>query len=312
VAALTTNTLSAATPAAATAPRWYAHGLNRPAVYRAGALLAGGLPRSLRLALARTLAPHAVRWFPTERARVSANLARVRPGAAAAERAALVDDVFRHFAICFTDLISTNRRETRPERLVARIEGDAHLLAAEAERRGLVLVTAHLGNWELGGRLLASRLERPTHVVVAAEADPGVERFLRGGPSPVRFVRRADPMAALPLVAALRRHEIVALQGDRALGTRGDAPVEFFGAPAPFPLGPFVLARAAGAPVVPAFCVLDRDLRYTVVMAEPIRVEAGAEHRALTTWVRVLESMIRRTPEQWFNFFDVWSAAPAS
>jgi lauroyl/myristoyl acyltransferase len=305
------DALPAGAAPAGAAPRWYTHGLNRPAVYRAGAALAGALPRPARLALARAVAPRIARWFAAERARVAANVARVRPAAGAAERAALVDDVFRHFAICFTDLISTNRREARPERLVGRIEGDEHLLAAHAEGRGLVLLTAHLGNWELGGRLLAARLGRPTHVVVAAEADPGVERFLRGGPSPVRFVRRDDPMAALPLVAALRRNEIVALQGDRALGTRGDALMEFFGAPAPFPLGPFVLARAAGAPVVPAFCLLEGNGRYTVAMAPPLRVAAGAEAAALAEWVRVLEGMVRRAPEQWFNFYDVWSAAPA-
>ena len=240
-----------------------------------------------------------------------ANVARVRPQATDAERERLVDDVFRHFAICFADLVSTNRREARPDRLVGHIEGDEHLLAADAERRGLVLITAHLGNSELGGRLLAARLGRPTHVVVAAEADPGVERFLRGGTTPVRFVRRGDPMAAVPLVSALRRHEVVALQGDRALGTRGDVLVNFFGQPAPFPLGPFLLARAAGAPVVPAFCLLERDLRYTVAMAKPIRVTAGDEAAALAEWVGVLEAMVRRAPEQWFNFFDVWSGAPA-
>jgi lauroyl/myristoyl acyltransferase len=294
------------------APRWYTHRLNRPAVYRVAAMLAGALPRPARLALARTLAGRAAGWFPAERARVSANLARVRPEATAAEHAALVNDVFRHFAVCFTDLVSTNRREAQPERLVAGIEGDAHLLDAAAEGRGLVLVTAHLGNWELGGRLLAARLGRPTHVVVAAEADPGVERFLRGSPAPVRFVRRRDPTAVVPLVAALRRNEVVALQGDRALGTRGDAPAEFFGAPAAFPLGPFVLARAAGAPVVPAFCLLGRRARYTIVMAPPIRVSAGGEAAALATWVAVLETMVRRAPEQWFNFFDVWSAPSAA
>ena len=297
--------------AAAPAPRWYTHRLNRPAFYRAGAVLAGALPRPVRLALARGLARRAAEWFPAERARVRANLARVRPLASPAEGERLVDEVFRHFAICFADLISTNRREAQPDRLVARIEGDEHLMAADAEGRGLVLVTAHYGNWELGGRLLATRLRRPTHVVVAAEADPGVERFLRGGPAPVRFVRRSDPTAMVPLVAALRRHEVVALQGDRALGTRGDALVEFFGAPAPFPLGPFVLARAAGAPVVPAFCLLDRDLRYTVAMAAPIHVKAGEETAALAAWVGVLEAMVQRAPEQWFNFFDVWSAASA-
>ena len=307
-------TLSAPPYAATTAapPRWYTHRLNRPGVYRAGAMLTAALPRSLRLALAVALAPRVAAWFPAERARVRGNLARVRPDEALPARERLVDEVFRHFAICFTDLISTNRREARLERLVGRIEGDEHLLAADAEGRGLVLVTAHLGNSELGGRLLASRLGRPTHVVVAAEADPGVERFLRGGPSPVRFVRRGDPTAGVPLVAALRRHEVVALQGDRALGTRGDVLVDFFGAPAPFPLGPFMLARAAGAPVVPAFCLLDRGRRYTVAMARPIHVTAGGETTALTEWVGVLEAMVRRAPEQWFNFFDVWSAAPAS
>jgi lauroyl/myristoyl acyltransferase len=308
VAAVTTEALSP--PVAA--PRWYTHRLNRPAVYRAGAMLAAALPRPARLALARFVARRAVGWFPAEQARVRANVARVRPRASAAEREALVTEIFRHFAVCFADLISTNRREARPDRLVTRIDGDEHLLAALAEGRGLVLVTAHLGNWELGGRLLAARLGRPTHVIVAAEADPRVERFLRGGPAPVRFVRRGDPTAMVPLVSALRRGEIVALQGDRALGTRGDALVEFFGAPAPFPLGPFVLGRAGGVPVVPAFCLLGPDLRYTVVMEPAIHVAAGGETAALAQWVAVLESMIRRAPEQWFNFFDVWSAAPAS
>jgi KDO2-lipid IV(A) lauroyltransferase len=293
------------------APRWYTHGLNRPGVYRAGALLAAALPRPARLALAGGLARRASAWFPTERRRVEANLARVRPHAGPAERAALVDEVFRHFAICFADLVSTNRSRRRPDRMVAGIEGDEHLQAVAASGGGLVLLTAHLGNWELGGRLLAARLRRPTHVVVAAEADPGVERFLRGGDSPVRFVRPGAPAGMLGLVSALRRGELVALQGDRALGTRGDTPVDFFGAPAPFPRGPFVLARAAGVPVVPAFCLLDARRRYTVVMAEPIRVDATGDEMALARWVGVLEAMVRRVPEQWFNFYDVWSQAPA-
>jgi lauroyl/myristoyl acyltransferase len=274
-------------------------------------MVAGALPRRARLTLARAVARHAAGWFPVERARVAANVARVRPDLDAGARGALVDEVFRHFAICFADLISTNRRAGRPERLLAGIEGDEHLLSALADGRGLVLVTAHLGNWELGGRLIASRLKRPTHVIVAAEADPGVERFLRGGDSPIHFVRRGDPRAMMPLVGALRRGEAVALQGDRALGTRGDVAVEFFGAPAAFPLGPFVLARAARVPMVPAFCLLGRDRRYTVVIAEPIRVALGEETAALARWASVLETAVRRAPEQWFNFFDVWSASPA-
>ena len=66
----------------------------------------------------------------------------------------------------------------------------------------------------------------------------------------------------IELVAALRRGEVVAFQLDRTIGGRGDAVVPFFGAPAIFPLGPFVIAAAAGAPVVPAFCALEPDRSY--------------------------------------------------
>jgi predicted LPLAT superfamily acyltransferase len=147
---------------------------------------------------------------------------------------------------------------------------------------------------------------RPTHVVVAPEQDPAVERFLRGNGGPVRFVTRTAPLDVLPLVSALRRNEVVALQGDRALGGRGDRLHTFFGVPAPFPLGPFLLARAARAPMLPAFCLLRRDRRYTIAIGEPWTVPAGGELDALARWVSVLEGMVRQHPTQWFNFYDVW------
>ena len=76
--------------------------------------------------------------------------------------------------------------------------------------------------------------------------------------------------------------------------------------PAAFPLGPFVLARAARAPVLPAFGLLRPDRRYTVVIGEPWTVAVGEESEALERWVAVLEAMVRRHPTQWFNFYDVW------
>lgn len=293
-----------------TAPRWYAHGWNTPVVYRLGSAVAERLPRQARLQLAAAVASLARVLFPAERRAVRSNVMRILPHASARQREALVGSVFRHFAVCFADLLTTNR-SLDAGRLLAAVEGERCLHDALAARRGLVVVTAHVGNWELAGRLLAARITRPTHVVVAPETNPQIEQFLRGGPGPVRFVSRTRPTAVLQLVAALRRGEIVAVQGDRALGDRSDVPVRFFDSDAPFPVGPFVLARASGAPVVPAFCLLGRDRRYTVTIGEPIRVEGGGEHRALARWVATLESVVRRHPEQWFNFFDVWRHAPA-
>ncbi len=295
----------AALAGATSAPRWYAHRLNRGAVYRVAAAVAAILPRPLRLRAARAVAAAAAGRFPAERDVVRATLARIVEGAAPAELDALVGEVFHNFAVCFTDLITSNRA-ARAAGLLASTEGMEHLAAAERLGRGLVVVTAHLGNWELGGRLLAGTVMRPTHVVVAPEQDPAVERFLRSDGGPVRFLTRMAPLDVLPLVSALRRDEVVALQGDRALGGRGDRLHTFFGVPAPFPLGPFVLARAARAPVLPAFCLLRADRRYTIALEEPWTVPAGGEPEALARWVSVLEAVVRRHPTQWFNFYDVW------
>ena len=174
----------------------------------------------------------------------------------------------------------------------------------------MISLTAHVGNWELAGRLLALRSARPTHVVVAEEEVRALKRWVRRDGDGVRFVPRSAPTVSLQLVAALRRGEVVAVQGDRALGTRGDALVPFFGRPAPFPLGPFILARALRVPLVPAFCMLDSDRRYAVTVPEPLTVTAGGEEDALRTWVALLEDTVRRHPTQWFNFFDVWNPIP--
>jgi predicted LPLAT superfamily acyltransferase len=126
----------------------------------------------------------------------------------------------------------------------------------------------------------------------------------------VRFMRLTSPMVGVELVAALRRGEIVAFQLDRAMGGRGDESVPFFGAPATFPLGPFVTAAAAGAPVVPAFCVLGPDGSYRLHVEPALTVSRGAELDALSRAVAVLERYVARYWDQWFNFYDIWEPRP--
>jgi lauroyl/myristoyl acyltransferase len=283
--------------------RWYTHPYNRAVVYRIVAGL-GWLPRPARLAVARRLGRLAARALPAERAATRQALARMT-GATGPRLDALIVGAFGEFAMCFSDLVTTNRQP--PERLRARVV--ASITGAEwfaGLDRGLVSLTAHVGNWELAGRLLASRAARPTRVVVTEDEARELEPWVRRNGDGVRFVPRSRPTVGIELVAALRRGEVVAMQGDRALGSRGDLLVPFFGCPAPFPLGPFRLARAAGVPVVPAFCLLGPDHRYTVTVLEPMTVPAGGEEDGLRTWVSRLEAVVRGRPTQWFNFFDVW------
>jgi len=230
-------------------------------------------------------------------------------GATGSRLEALTRRVFTDFAMCFSDLVSTNRQ---PAALLT-----AHVSQRDGVERlagltgGLVSLTAHVGNWELAGRLLAGRSARPVHVVVVPEEARELERWVRRDGDGVRFVSRSRPTVSLELVAALRRGEVVAVQGDRALGSRGDIVVPFFGRPAAFPLGPFLLASGAGVPLVAGFCLLDPRRQYAVKVAEPLTAKRGQEEEAARAWVAILEGVVREYPTQWFNFFDIWQPLEA-
>src|SRR2546428_11025533 len=163
-------------------PRWYSHGFNRVAVYRAAAAVASTLPRWARLRVAAELGSLAALALPRERTRVEANLARVRPDLTPPARAVLAREVFRHFAICFADLVVANRQRPLPAPLLAPIRGSEYLDEAGRARRGLVVLTAHLGNWELAGRLLAHPAPPPTPLGLAPQAGAAADPFLRGAP----------------------------------------------------------------------------------------------------------------------------------
>src|SRR5262245_22139603 len=248
------------------APRWYWHRYNRALLYRLASAF-GWLPRRGRLALARALGETVLRWLPAERAAVRLTL-EIVTGATGARLDALTKRLFGEFAMCFSDLLTTNRQP--PSRLMRYVDQMSGTDLLTGLAGGLVTVTAHVGNWEMAGRLLATGARRTTHVVTTPHELPELERWVRRDGDGLRFVPRAHPGIGVELVVALRRGDVVALQGDRALGTRGDVMIPFFGRLAPFPLGPFVLARAAGVPVVPAVCLLGRSHRYHLFMAPPM------------------------------------------
>jgi KDO2-lipid IV(A) lauroyltransferase len=251
--------------------------------------------------------------MPREDTAVRGNLARLRPSASATEVEQLARALFQNFAGFLADLLSLNRAACAvQQRYVHGVHGGEHLQAVLAAPRGFVAATAHLGNWDLAGRLL-STYGRTLHVLMAPEHDAALQRFLRqrGEGTSQRFVTNDGPTTFVQLLTALRRGEIVAVQMDRATGHRSDVLVPFFGAPAAFPLGPFKLAGAAQVPVLPCFCLLRPDQRYDIFVEPAIVVVRGHEETALQQMVRVLERYVALAPEQWCNFYDVWGTRPA-
>jgi KDO2-lipid IV(A) lauroyltransferase len=180
-----------------------------------------------------------------------------------------------------------------------------------AAGNGLIVWTAHLGNSEFASRLLEMH-GRPVNVARLVEDKPA-EIMLRNlmANERLKIVDLSDgARATIELLQALRRNEIVAIQGDRVY-QRHSADVPFFSEPAAFPLGPFLLSQVSGAPVLPGFVIRQGWLRYRVLMGDPIPPvpfddrDAG-QQGGLRQAVGFLEKTLAAHYDQWLNFFDFW------
>lgn len=192
-------------------------------------------------------------------------------------------------------------------------DGEQHLRDAVAGGKGVLLLTAHVGNWEAAGQLL-SRIDVPVNVTGFDNEDPAVRELLNKA-SKQKF--KLIPLSGaatdvIELVAALRRGELVCMLGDRAYGGP-TARVPFFGDLASFPVGPYVLAAIAGAPLVQVFSLREPGGHYhffgfpPVAPHHPPRHERDAHLRQCAAqFAANLESIVKRDPLQWYNFFPFW------
>src|ERR1043165_2258673 len=129
--------------------------------------------------------------------------------------------VMRHFLSFGTALIDrTAILAGKTGHFSFSFDGEDHLRSAVAEGRGVLLLTAHVGNWEAAGQLL-TRLDVPINVTGFENETPGIRSLLNRASKPnFRLLPlTGSPTDTIPLVAAMRRGEIVAMLGDRAYGS---------------------------------------------------------------------------------------------
>ncbi len=226
----------------------------------------------------------------------------------------LCRESFRHLGMTLVEACTFFFRP--PSVLLSRVdvEGVDHLKAAAAHGRGILLLSAHLGNWEL---LAAAHVHTgyPVSVVVrpldSAVLDRVVTRFRERGGVEVIPKRRA----LRGVRDALRRGRMVGILLDQNASRREGVFVPFFGEPASTSKSLALLALWSGAPVVPVF--IQREMvgshRVTIEPALPPPTTGDREEDVAVftaAFSRVVESRIRQSPEQWFWMHRRWRTRP--
>lgn len=181
--------------------------------------------------------------------------------------------------------------------------------------RGVLLITIHLGNWEFGAPLLASRgvellvLTQPepgegfTELRQAARAKWGIETLVVGG----------DPFAFVEIIKRLQAGRTVALLMDRP-PEASSVDVELFGRPFAASVAAAELARASGCSLVPAY-IPKTGSGYAAHILPAVPYDRATLNSrpariALTAEIlRVFEPAIREHPDQWFHFVPIWPAS---
>ena len=272
---------------------------------RSLSLLARFLPVDLSYLLGETLAGAYYLLCAERRRAISANLSIVL----GPERKGLFRVGFRLMRNFGRNVVETFMLpHLRPERLadMVDISGRERIDRALASNRGVILVTAHLGSWELGGAALAAMGYSIT-TVAGVQFSPALSPFVKKIKEDLGIDVVSSRTGVRRIVKALEDHKLVALHldGDQYVG---GVEVDFFGRRTRLPSGPAVLAARTGAVVLPAFAIRTGKRRFRLYIEDEIPVGDCGKAEVTRRIVKVLEDYIRRYPDQWCIFKRFWEA----
>jgi len=220
--------------------------------------------------------------------------------------------VFRNFSKYLIDFFSFSKFNIRDMHKFITIKNMAYVHRSFAKGKGVVALTAHLGNWELSSMAMAL-LGFPINVVALNHENTKVNRL---------FVnqRAMGNINVIPVgtnnkryIDVLRKNQLIGLVGDR-LTSRSGMMIKFFNTLTDVPRGPVVLSLRTGAPILPAFMIRTPKDNYELIFEKPIYPEEfiqsniqTAEKQFMGRIIPILEKYIAQYPSQWFIFHKVWN-----
>jgi lauroyl/myristoyl acyltransferase len=254
-------------------------------------------------------------WGPGRRG-VMHNLAAIKPRSWAVTNFFRTYRVFWNYAWTITDNVRHREQGMIPD---WEFSGMEHFDALQSRAGGAIILTAHMGSYDLGARLFAEYSTRRIVMVRAPETDPETQEFEQSQVNDgvqISFNTERAGMA-LDLLAALQDGEVIAIQGDRVTEGITTFDTTLFGKPARVPAGPFALAMASRAPIYPLFIIRLGRRRYRLLTCAPIEVVRTSRNRdedlrrGVEQWSRTLEQTVADGWHQWFAFEPYYEESAA-
>jgi Kdo2-lipid IVA lauroyltransferase/acyltransferase len=284
--------------------------------FRIGEAGLRALPRGARERLGRRLGRLYLRAVPSRRRILFENLARAYPEKTAKEIAAIGYASAEWIGAAFVDFLDVSRMPAEAVRDHIRIAGEGNLAKARARGKGVFLLSAHIGGWELGA-IRAGLLSEPIAPVVRPLDNVFLERELATRRTRLgnRIITKRD--AARDILKAMAGGETVAILVDQNVLAREAVFVPFFGRPAATTPALALFQLKTDAAVVPVFTWPEGDGRYRLEFETPILAEEfrglpreEAVRAATARYMQVTEVAVRKAPEVWLWMHDRWRTRP--
>ena len=285
--------------------------LNKAYIYKISIFISGFLPLWLTRSISRSIAFISYLFLKNMRKNVEKNLSHIYDDPKKIKK--VTRKIFLNYGSYLADWAKLNHMDTKTIlELFNFRKGKENIEEGLRRGKGIVFLTAHLGNWELGG-LFFRHLGFPMSVITTqdtVEDIANVREKTRKSHNVKTITIGKAPLSFMDIVQALRKNEVVAMLMDRYIAEKGIL-IEFFGKPARFPAGPILLAKNTGAAVIPAFIVLGPDGKYKAIADSIVDMEFSGDREAdirlnLKKVVRIFEKYVSEYADQWYNFTYLW------
>lgn len=278
-------------------------------LYRTGQFIAMHLPLKVTYKIATFLSDLHYMVAREDRKCVKENLKAIFPEKSNREIHRIRIRMARNFAKYLVDFFRFEKLDNEYIKNNVRIENIDYFNKAASKGKGVIALSAHLGNWELGGVVVAQS-GYPFWVVALPHKERQVNDFFN-------FQRESKGIKVIPLGKAVRKsldvlnnNGLLALAGDRDFTGKGVI-MDFFGKPALFPKGPASLSLRTGASIVPGFMLRNPDDTFTLRIEKPIEfTPTGNEERdkkeLMRQYITIFEKYVSEYPDQWYMFKKFW------